>query len=123
VFYRPYIIKVGDICEVLIGQIVNRNLNAARYQPTAIVYVNSPIESNSLAERIRSDWSGLDAKAHEASLLLDLKNESAFVVYRSALSRLRFYYPKTYAVLAGDDLRKREKFEADDPSHFRHGRP
>lgn len=116
-FKRPYTIKVGDVCEVLIGQIVNRTLFAARYQPTALVYVNSPIEIPLLATRIRKDWSGLDARAHEASLLSDLRSENelyAWHGYRDALIRLRFYYPKTYAALSGKDLEKRNRFEADE---------
>jgi len=116
-FDHPYIVKVGDICEVLIGQIVNRSLLAARYQPTAIVYVNSPIETPSLAKRIRADWTGLDAKSHEASLLSDLRHKSelsGWQEYRGALARLRFYYSNTYASLTGDDLKKREAFETEE---------
>jgi len=116
-FEHPYTVKVGDVCEVLIGQIVNRRLSAARYQPSALVYVNSPIETPSLAQRIRGDWAGLDAKAHEASLLSDLRTESElddWHGYGDALKRLRFYYPKTYAGLTGDDLVKRKAFEAEE---------
>jgi hypothetical protein len=113
-FDHPYTIKVGDVCEVLIGQIVNRGLAAARYQPSSLVYVNSPIETPSLAERLRKDWGGLDAKAHEASLLSDLRSRDELDRYRDALIRLRFYCPKTYAALSGKDLEKRNAFEADE---------
>ena len=65
------------------------------------------------------DWSGLDAKAHEASLLSDLRSENElddWHGYRDALIRLRFYYPKTYATLSGKDLEKRKVFETDEKS-------
>lgn len=117
-FDHKYSVKIGDICEVLVGQIVNRKLLAVRYQPTAILYVNSPIESPSLVERIRKEWNGLDAKAHEASLLSDLRESdddiSSWRSYRDALVRLRFYYPKTYAALSGKDLVKRNAFETEE---------
>jgi hypothetical protein len=103
-----YRVKIGDICFVLIGQIVNRNLNAVRYQPSGNLYVNSPVVTPSLAEKVRADWAELDAQGHEASLRADLK--TAFP--GGALVRLRFYYPNAYAALEGDDARERDKFEA-----------
>ncbi len=110
-FDGTYTIKVGDVCEVLIGQIANRPLNAARYQPTAIYYVNSPIETPSLAARIVKDWSGLDAVGLEVSLMTDLHSDADWR-YSAALRRLRFYFPKAYAALSGDDATKRAGFEA-----------
>jgi len=116
-FEHPYQVKIGDVCEVLVGQIVNRVLLAVRYQPTAIVLVNSPVETPALAARIRKDWQDVDAAALEASLLSDLRSESELDEwhgYRATLVRLRFYYPKTYAALAGENLRKRRSFEAEE---------
>jgi hypothetical protein len=114
-FLGHYTVKVGDVCEVLIGQIVNRRLNAVRYQPTNILYVNSPIEQPSLVEWIKRDWGGVDATGLETALLDDVrKHPERFV--NGALRRLRFYYPKTYDSLAGDDLKKREAFEAEEKS-------
>lgn len=114
-FDGTYTVKVGDVCEVLIGQIVNRRLDAVRYQPSWIVYVNSPVETPPLAQRIRKDWDGLDANAHRKSLLFDLRSADdmdGWHGYRDALLRLRFYHPRAYARLRGADLRKREDFEA-----------
>ncbi|HWD27335.1 MAG TPA: hypothetical protein VG387_09225 [Rhizomicrobium sp.] len=106
----PYTVKIGDVCEVLIGQIVNRNLIAARYQPTMLFYVNSPIETPSIAAWVKRDWTGLDAATLEASLLADLRGSED---WRSdgALRRLRYYDPDTYAALAGTDRAKRDTFE------------
>jgi len=103
-----YQVKIGDVCFVLIGQIVNRNLNAVRYQPSGNLYVNSPVETPSLAEKVRADWAGLDAQGHETSLRADLKTTP---YPDEALIRLRFYYPAAYAALDGDDAGMREKFE------------
>jgi hypothetical protein len=112
-FSGKYTVKVGDVCAVLIGQIVNRQLAAVRYQPTAILIVNSPIEQPSIGERIVRDWHGLDSSALEASLLADLRDHGSRF-FEGALRRLRFYYPKTYAALSGKDLEKRNAFEADE---------
>ncbi|MBV9990672.1 MAG: hypothetical protein JOZ72_05200 [Alphaproteobacteria bacterium] len=90
-FDHPYRVRVGDVCEVLIGQIVNRRLYAVRYQPTQIVYVNSPVETPALAALIRKDWTGVDSAALAASLREDLHGDRA----EGALRRLRFYYPRT----------------------------
>jgi hypothetical protein len=126
-FMTPYTVKVGDVCFVLIGQIVNRQLNAVRYQPSAIVMVNSPIESPALASHVREDWSGIDAAGLKTSLLVDIhadrlagaldaETEAAALqlVQWGALRRLRYYFPDTYAALDDADLKKREAFEKND---------
>jgi hypothetical protein len=137
-FQEPYTIRVGDVCFILIGQIVNRDLVAARYQMTGFVIVNSPVETPSLAARVRADWTDVDADGLKAALLADLhmlpgkpppgykpnaNDPSTYAQRQSwalhalsagALRRLRFYYPQTYAALAGDDGAKRAAFERDE---------
>jgi len=110
--YDPYVVKVGDVCYVLIGQIANRNLVAVRYQPSAMVIVNSPLEAPDLIERVTSDWSGLDARSHEASLLADIRAGDNIRLFGPALARLRFYYAGAYQSLRDEDRKKREAFEA-----------
>ena len=73
-----YIVKVGDVCYALLGQIVGRSLYPVRYQPTGGLIINSPIESPVLAERAMTDWSGLTAAQHQASLIDDLARPSHF---------------------------------------------
>jgi hypothetical protein len=102
-FEGLYTVKVGDVCYVLIGQIVNRRLLAVRYQPSGGLVVNSPIEAPVLIEKVRNDWGGVDAKELRAALLADVhrtdrpkgvsKDEytSRFVV--PAQARLRQYFP------------------------------
>jgi hypothetical protein len=63
-FDGRYTVKVGDVCYVLIGQIVNRQLVAVRYQPTAGLIVNSPIEVPPLAEKVKNDWGALHSLPH-----------------------------------------------------------
>ena len=123
-FDAPYTVKVGDVCFVLIGQIVNREWNAVRYQPTAIVLVNSPIETPELAKWVRADWAGIDDEGVKNSLLGDLHTtkledvsdadrESQLLerIHSGALVRLRYYFPDTYASLTGADLEQRKAFE------------
>lgn len=121
-FQGRYTVKVGDVCYVLIGQIVNRRFLAVRYQPSAGLVVNSPIEAPVLAEKVRSDWAGADAETLKASLLSDIRgtrrpkgmSQAAYTdrFTNPALERLRFYFPGTYNWLQGNDLRKRRQFEA-----------
>jgi hypothetical protein len=126
-FKGRYPVKVGDVCFVLIGQIVNRRLLAVRYQPSAGLVVNSPVEVPSLAEKVRSDWSGKDAKALEASILADIRmdnhtkngdwNAYATEYINSGLRRLRLYFPDTYRALTGGDLKNKREFERQAAAH------
>ena len=127
-----YILKVGDVCYVLIGQIVNRPLAAVLPVPTGILVVNSPIEVPELLDLVKSDWGSGDAETVKASLLADIRGtnyqvhdetvvnpkqqlfndqQHATYVVNPALRRLKLYFPDIYRVLAGDDLTKKEKFE------------
>lgn len=117
-----YTVKVGDVCFVLIGQIVNRRLLAARYQPSGGLVVNSPVELPALAEKVRHDWAGADAETLKSSLLADIhgknrpgradKEEELEMRIYPALERLRLYFPDAYQSLSGSDLKKKEAFEA-----------
>ena len=109
-----YQVKVGDVCFVAIGQIVNRRLLAIRYQPTSLVFVNSPIHGPQLAKETRQDWEGLGEAEHRDSLISDLHDEKRYWLAQSALERLRFYYPIAYAHLRGSDAILRSKFEAEE---------
>jgi hypothetical protein len=120
-FEGRYTVKVGDVCYVLIGQIVSRRLLAVRYQPSAGLVVNSPIEAPALVEKVKSDWGSADAEMLKASLLTDIhaanqpkwisKAEYTERFVNPALQRLRLYFPDSYAALEGDDLQKRKEFE------------
>ena len=113
-FKGAYLVRVGDVCFVLIGQIVNRELTAVRYQPTGGLIVNSPLETRSLSERVRADWGKLDAQGHEASIRADIKAGDRMSLFWRAFTRLRFYYPNAYASLDGVDAKKRDAFETEE---------
>ena len=51
-----YTVTVGDVCFVILGQIVGREYQAIRYQPTLCIVVNSPVHDPALCATIRSIW-------------------------------------------------------------------
>jgi hypothetical protein len=107
-FNGPYTARVGGVCYALIGQIVNRALRAIRYQPSAIMIVNSPIETPKLILEVKEDWSGIGSDGLLTSLLVDARAGRT-----GALERIRFYYPKEYELQWAGDLKLRiEAFEA-----------
>jgi len=120
-FEGRYTVKVGDVCYVLIGQIVNRRLLAVRYQPSAGLVVNSPIEAPVLIEKVRNDWGNTDADILRKSLLEDVhatnhpkrisRAEYTERLVNPALARLRLFFPEAYNSLESADLQKRKEFE------------
>lgn len=116
-FYQSYTVKVGDVCFVLIGQIVNRRLQVLRFQAPATLVVNSPIESPALIDAVRQDWSGTSPAALMASLLNDARAGEPSTC-GPALQRLRFYYPAEYRRQAAGALQERIlAFESYEHSH------
>jgi hypothetical protein len=110
---RKYRVRVGDVCYALVGQVVNRSLLPVRYQPTAGLVVNSPIEEPSLTQQVRRDWGDIDATGHMGSLLSDAQTEKDDWSYGPALQRLRFYYPEEYQRQSAGALKKKiQKFES-----------
>ncbi len=106
-FDGKYTVRVGDVCYALIGQIVNRYLLAIRYQPTAGLVVNSPIEAPVLIKEVKRDWGDIDANEHMASLLADARAGKDLWGYGPALRRLRFYYPDEYRQQGVGALKKK----------------
>lgn len=91
--FDTYTLRIGDLCYVVIGQIVNRRLLSLRYQPTGGQIVNSPIQSPALTHAVAADWSGVDEIEHQNSLAKDAfyKEET---VSAEGVSRLLYYYPQ-----------------------------
>lgn len=116
---KAYTIKVGDVCFVAIGQIVGRAYLAMRYQPTAIVIINSPTEEPKLAKAVRDIWSSTNAaqKLFD-SLLFDYSTEGVFNgesldgwsigsrLQCEAARRLLYYFPQETAGLLAERLRR-----------------
>jgi len=115
----PYTVPVGDICFVAIGQIVGRSYQAVRYQPTAIIILNSPAHRKEFRECIRGIWSSMDsAKKLLDSLLLDYATEGIFngssldgwalgseLQVESAM-RLLYYFPVESAPMIAERLKR-----------------
>jgi hypothetical protein len=102
-----YTVHVGDVCFVAIGEIVGRRYRAVRYQPTAIVVINSTVEDPELCRLVRQVWTGPDPRQKLLdSLLTDYATRAAFngnsldgwdvgsdMQIASAM-RLLYYFPK-----------------------------
>lgn len=113
-FRDHYVVKVGDVCFVLVGQIVNRELLAVRYEPTGGMIVNSPIESPILAERARGDWGALTRQQHLESLIAELDGAEYAHEGMPAILRLQCYYPDDLQRLREGRLQaKIAEFEAE----------
>lgn len=91
--FEQYTLRLGDLCYVAVGQIVNRELNAVRYQPSLCLVVNSPVERPALAAAVKDDWINLSAKDHQLSLEQDAMIPHSGFVPGAGLKRLVFYYP------------------------------
>lgn len=86
-------VTIGDLCFVAIGQIVNRNYSATRYQPTGGLVVNSPTHSKRLRDELIADWSDLTAEEHRRLLIEDFEKPDHEDRRIGAYWRLSFYYP------------------------------
>ncbi|HEY8503096.1 MAG TPA: hypothetical protein VIL46_00840, partial [Gemmataceae bacterium] len=116
-----YTLKVGDVCFVAIGQIVGRRYSAVRYQPTAMIIINSPVHSAELRRRVRAIWSSDDPAQHLLdSLLIDYATEGIFNGRSldgwsegsdrqiEAAVRLLYYFPAESVPLIAERLKQME---------------
>ena len=92
--FSKYRVKVGDLCWVALGQIVNRRLEAVHGRPTGIVQVNSPVHTPALAAAARADWGGLTPAEFKGFLVRDLARVEDNWTSEEVLQRLYFYYPQ-----------------------------
>jgi hypothetical protein len=117
-FLRSYTVKVGDVCFVIVGQIVGRSYEAVRYQPTACIVLNSPTHDTNLARQVRTIWeSQVPAQHLLDSLLLDYASRREFnsrsldgwdvggSLQAGAAMRLLYYYPRETTNLIAARLR------------------
>jgi hypothetical protein len=110
-----YTVRVGDACFVAIGQIVGRPYSAVRYQPTACIHINSPVETRYLRDSVRAIWTASNPRqALLDSLLVDYSTEGVFngrsldgwdvgnELQGGAALRLLYYFPEeSAAMIAG----------------------
>jgi hypothetical protein len=88
-----HIVTVGDLCYVALGQIVNRDFNAARYQPTGGLIISSPSYSSNLCSVARGDFENLTEKGHRELLSQDFIKPDCEQRRNGACRRIAFYYP------------------------------
>jgi ankyrin repeat protein len=121
---QNYTVMVGDLCYVALGQIVNRNYWAVRYQPTAIILVNSIPRSKEVRQGLIKQWRDLTPEKHRDSLLRDLESDNEYVRNGASL-RLAYYHPEalesaaikqlglpTYSVFTVSDLIRDRLYKA-----------
>jgi Ankyrin repeats (3 copies) len=87
-----YTVRVGDLCYVALGQIVNREYTAVRYIPTAIVIVGRVPENKQLHADLTKEWGKLTADLHRDALVQDFGSDNGSVREGAAV-RLAYYYP------------------------------
>lgn len=112
-----YTVRIGDVCFAIIGQITGRGYSAVRYQPSACVVLNSPVQDPQLAQRVRQIWSSPDPHRRLLDALLsDFATRgvhagdsldhwalgASFQV--PAVTRLLYYYPELAAPLVAARL-------------------
>lgn len=102
---QEYVVKVGDLCFNLIGQIVNRRFQAVRYQPSAIVIVNSPVLCPDLREAVHNEWAALTVAQHRASIIGDVTKPANAVQGASGLALLAQFYPDAVTAVARERLK------------------
>jgi hypothetical protein len=86
-----YFVKVGDLCFVALGQIVNRSYAAVRYQPTGGLVVSSTVTSAALRDAARAEWGTLTRASLVASLERDFREPDWEDRRTGALVRLEYY--------------------------------
>ncbi|MFO0828320.1 MAG: hypothetical protein U0572_09230 [Phycisphaerales bacterium] len=89
---HEWTITRGDVCFVVLGQIVNRSYQAMRYQPSACIVINSPVKMPGIAAFVREAWRTDDpSSALLQSLVADLKSEE-WMRAAGAAMRLLYYF-------------------------------
>jgi hypothetical protein len=115
---NSYTVKVGDVCLVAIGQIVGRDYQAVRYQPTANIVINSPTQNAELRQQVRTIWSSKDSRRRVFdSLLYDYATHGKWKegdsldkwyvgshFQTAAAMRLLYYFPKETAPMIAQRL-------------------
>jgi ankyrin repeat protein len=108
---KQYTLRVGDLCYVALGQIVNRNYTAVQYIPSGNISITSVPHSKRLRADLKRRWAGFTEKKHLASLGKDLasrkdKGDDGGGGRVGASLRLAYYFPKEYEPLAVEQLKK-----------------
>jgi hypothetical protein len=112
-------ITVGDVCFVIIGQITGRGYEAARYQPSGGMVINSPTGDPEIARAVREIWASADpTETVYHSLLVDhcsrgVRSQDytkdtvgrASYLQTNSVMRLLYYFPRETAPIVAARLR------------------
>ena len=126
---ESHTVKVGEVCFVIVGQIVGRGYCAVRYQPSGCTVINSPIEDPIVAKALRDIWSAIEPRqALLDSLLIDFSTrgvndakdpeicDAASRVQCAAAMRLLYYFPRESSELIAERLKKLDVTRTGPPS-------
>lgn len=105
---KQYTLRVGDLCYVALGQIVNRSYTAVQYIPSGTIAITSVPHSQKIRADLKRQWGRLTEKKHFESLANDLnaKKPNGDDRTRAGASlRLAYYFPKEYEPLAIEQLK------------------
>lgn len=110
-----YTVKIGDLCFVALGKIVNRCLNTATGTPANFI-ISSPVTNPALAAAARRDWAGLTPNAHRRSLVFDAQHDLDRGHARDAVIRLCYWYPDAGQLVTQRLLSRKLQSTDDDPA-------
>ncbi len=90
-----YTFMVGDLCYLVVGQIVNRQYRSVDCRPFQYYLIQSIPRSKKLRDEVRKSWYNLDKEKHKKSLLADFANTDPFdnEIF-GALLKLAYFYPE-----------------------------
>jgi len=100
-----YTMKVGDLCYIAAGQIVNRDLKPIGKRG-GVTGLASPVYEPHLAAACRRAWGGFTAEQHKDALVDECLDKAFDAKPTDALLRLYFYYPQVGEKLIVDHLRR-----------------
>jgi WD40 repeat protein len=114
----PYAVTVGDVCYVVLGQIVGENYSAVSYVPSGNIVLTSPTQDTELARQLRGTWVSADPARRLYEVLLQDFNtrrdsdpeipanpwiEASDLQVQAAM-RLLYYFPRRSASLIAGRL-------------------
>lgn len=89
---KEYTVKVGDLCLVTLGHIVNRPYTPVRHQGKSDPILTPITEMKRLREELTREWGKLTAESFRVSLLRDLDSDQDDIRQGAAV-RLVYYFP------------------------------
>lgn len=107
-----YALRVGDLCNVALGQIVDRNYTAVRYIPSGNISITSVPHCKKLQADLKKQWGNVNSEKHVASLTRDLnsrkgkRDDDDGSARADASLRLAYYFPKEFELIAVEQLKR-----------------